>query len=489
MTKKTEAGMPAASDKRRSFRLHKAAHDPRAAALMALSRVLLDAMDSQAALDEALRSPSLVPTDKRLCTELVYGVLRYYLRLKSFAETFLSKPGKLPDEMGLAILLALYEMTCLRIPHHASVGWTVGHVRNRFGQGLAKVANGALRAMQRSLGDFSDIRSDFLCLDSEEGFLSRLYAMPVWIVGLWCDSYGLEAARALLRASLATPPSGLRLNRGCQGWEHTLGELLQAHESARGDAVKSGSECGDSGDSEQGRRDAPYILPIGVCGLAFSGPLPWQARTLLKEGKASRQSAASYQVLEFFEPATWELPIWDCCAGRGGKTLTLLEQGIEVGLVSDPARQRLSALPLEYARLGLTHPPCPQILPVPVAEAVAHLEGANWGCQFGTVLIDAPCSGLGTLSRHPEIRLRRTPEDLIKLAAMQKEILAQAWVCVKPGGCIVYITCTMNPAENQEQIASFLRGHPDAELLTEFQTAFTSPLYEFFYGARIRKKT
>ena len=488
MTQNDKAARPAVRGKGRPFRLHKAAHDPRAAALLVLSRVLFDDIDSQAALDEALHSPTMVPTDKKLCTELVYGVLRYYLRLRAFTEKFLSKPEKLPEEMRLALCLALYEMACLRIPHHASVCWAVGHVRNRFGQGLARVANGALRAMQRVLDDFSDIRSISDPEGAEEENLSRFYAMPVWIVRLWRQSYGAEAAAALLAASLAAPPSGLRVNRACNGWEQTRKELMQAYAPGHAGTVEPGAGRGDAEEMALGGRNDGDILPVGACGFAFPGPLPWQARILIKEGKASRQSAASYDVLEAFVPGTWELPIWDCCAGRGGKTLALLEQGIAVALASDPSRQRLNALPQEYARLGLLTPPCPETLPASVTEAILQFDKRTGGQQFGTILIDAPCSGLGTLSRHPEIRLRRTPEDLATVTAMQKEILAQAWERLKPGGCIVYITCTLNPSENQEQIASFLQNHTDAELLKEFQTDFMSPVREFFYGARVRKK-
>ena len=493
--------------KGRSFRLHRAEHDPRAAALAVLSQVMFGNADSQAALDEALRSPSLVPTDKRLCTELVYGILRRYMALESFAGGFLRNPAKLPGEMRLALLLALYEMACLRIPHHASVGWAVDHVRNRFGQGLAKVANGTLRAMQRALGEFVNPRFDQTGA-SEEERLSRLFAVPVWIVRLWLHSYGPEAARILLDAAGHPAPVGLRLNRARPDWEQTKNELVRLHKSEqvkKADAAattpaSAGNASGRPGKSAGVEADASELSDMqdsassgarlfltGSCGLGFSGALPWQARTLFKEGKASRQSAASYEVLEAFEPGSWQLPIWDCCAGRGGKTLPLLEQGIAVELASDPSVQRLNALPEEYARLGLTNPPCPAILPLSVEETAARLAEQRPLRSFGTILIDAPCSGLGTLSRRPEVRFRRTQADLDTLAGMQKKILALAWAYLQAGGSLVYLTCTLNPAENEAQVADFLAAHSNAELLKEFRTDFSSPLREFFYGARIKK--
>lgn len=443
-------------------RLHKAAHDPRAAALVALSRVLLENADSQAALDDVLRSPILVPTDKRLCTELVYGVLRWYLRLDQFCLLFLKKPDKLPHEMRLCLLAALYEMVYLRAPHHGPVGWAVSHVRNRFGAGLAGVANGTLRSMQRDLARFAK-PGDLLGPDSsEEDVLSLGHAMPVWIVRLWLDAYGREATQALLAASQNVPPSGLRLNRAAPGWEEARAALLEKQEPVA-------------------------VAAVGPAGLAFTGALPWRAKELVAQGLASRQSAASYQALEALGPAFWPAPVWDACAGRGGKALTLLEQGVGVTLASDVSGARLAGLAKEYARLGLAEhgaPPCP--VAVPLSAAAAEFP-AGLPERFQTVLVDAPCSGLGTLSRRPEIRLRRTPGDLDRLAALQRDILRAVWRRLEPGGLLVYLTCTMNPAENEGCVMDFLSSHMDALVRREWRTPVDSPLQEFFYGALLQK--
>lgn len=443
-------------------RLHKADHDPRAAALMALSRVLLENADSQAALDDVLRSPTLVPTDKRLCTELVYGVLRWYLRLDQFCLLFLQKPDKLPREMRLCLLAALYEMVFLRVPHHGPVGWAVSHVRNRFGAGLAGVANGALRSMQRDLARFAQ-PGELLGPDaSDEAVLALGHAMPVWIVRLWLDAYGREATQALLEAAQCVPPSGLRLNRAAPGWEEARAALLEKQEPVAATGV-------------------------GPAGLAFAGTLPWRAKELTAQGLASRQSAASYQALESLAPAFWPAPVWDACAGRGGKTLALLEQGVNVALASDVSVARLAGLGKEYARLGLAErgaPPCPAVasFSASAAEFPAGLPE-----RFRTVLVDAPCSGLGTLARRPEIRLRRTPADLDRLTALQRDILRAVWRRLEPGGFLAYLTCTLNPAENEDCVMDFLSAHTDALVRREWRTPVDSPLKEFFYGALLQK--
>ncbi|MDR0339495.1 MAG: hypothetical protein LBH65_04380, partial [Desulfovibrio sp.] len=217
----------------KGLRLHKAGHDPRAAALEVLYRVRYAHEDSQTALNDALSREgfSIAPSDKALCTELVYGALRHYPRLRRFAYRFLTRPDKLPEEMRLLLLQTLYEMAYLRIPHHAGVNWAVGHVRHRFGKGLAGVANGALRSMQRELRDYYEPdkpggTGQGQDTEKPDERLAWRYAMPLWIVRLWRERYGLDHAERLLSASATAPPSGLRLNRGKADWEKTRAQLL-----------------------------------------------------------------------------------------------------------------------------------------------------------------------------------------------------------------------------------------------------------------------
>ncbi len=527
--------------------LHRAGHDPRAAALLVLLRVVFEGKDSQAALDDALRSPLLVPSDKSLCTEIVYGTLRRYLRLEWFARRFLAKPEKLPPELFLCLLSTLYEMAFLRTPHHAGVNWAVSHARNRFGPGMARVANGALRSMQRALAEFHSpalyLGGEADAVESVEAeSLARLHAVPLWLARLWLRQYGRREAQALLEASCLPAPAGVRVNMGGLGapekaWRLLFEELknapaenagtLRPDPSRPGKAASrpakgpgSGEEPADppadrlaAGKSEDGAfaaekdpgEDAPGVILAGGCALAFPGGLPWQARKAVAEGRASRQSAASYAALLSLDPLSWPGPLWDCCAGRGGKALALLEMGVPVALATDPARRRLEAIDAEYARLGLSSPPCPQTLAVSAARAGGDVadgtcpppgETPRNGCLledavpaggFGAVLVDAPCSGLGTLARRPEIRLRRTEDDIAALAAAQREILEAVWPRLRPGGLLVYLTCTRTREENQDQVAGFLSRHPDAALEREYETPASSPLREFFYGARIRK--
>ncbi len=547
MTSPTGEPEGSPSKKKTGLALHKADHDPRAGALVALAAVLFDGADSQAAIDGVLSRSAMIPTDKRLCTELVYGTLRHYSRLLWFASRCLEKPQKLPQEMLLTLVMALYEMTFLRIPHHASVGWAVSHVRNRFGQGLSRVANGTLRTLQRRLRDFHTLEFYQNTFPDEAEALAHRFAMPTWVVALWQRSYGEKATLQLLAASLDSAPSGLRLNSQAPGWQEARAELLAtefapkkhakhlARFAAETQALARGEAPAAPGTEPALPEEAPgtaapaaaptlettpQVLEVGPCGLAFTGTLPWLGRDLMRRGGASGQSMASYSAITAFAPATWPQPLWDCCAGRGGKTLALLEMGVPVALASDVSAQRLSALSEEYQRLHLTTPPCPALVlasaatlfsptgnehaPQPAhaqdTPAHPHESGADARIlcdihgaplpelprHFGTILIDAPCSGLGTLARHPEIKYRRTQNDVADLVATQRAILEAALEQLAPGGSLIYLTCTLNPAENEEQVAAFLAAHPRLIEVESFTTPPDSPFKEFFYGAHLR---
>ena len=497
--------------------LHKAGHDPRAAALLALWRIIHEGVDSQEAVDAVLASHELIPTDKRLCTELVYGTLRQYLRLEWFTKRCLAKPEKLPQEMFLCLVMSLYALTFLRMPHHASVDWAVTHIKHRFGLGMSKVANGTLRTLQRRLRDFHKPEFYQQELPTKAQALACQFAMPEWIVTLWLDAYGEETTILLLTASQGTAPSGLRLNKQNPLWKVEKAELLTTEYAPKKQAkhfAKYASTAAAQQEPQEGAMQSapaadpnsimPTVFEVPPCALAFTGTLPWHARTLIKEGKATRQSAASYQVLDAFSPANWKLPVWDACSGRGGKTMALLEMGVDVALASDPSRQRISALPQEFCRLGFEPSRSPicivseaqHVFPIS-QDTLLHLSRLEGFTQcntisavpttFGTIFIDAPCSGLGTLARHPEIRLRRTQDDLDRLVTTQQAILEKAYEHLAPGGSIIYVTCTVNPKENEDQIAWFTTKHTDITVKHTFSTPITSPLCEFFYGAALQK--
>ena len=172
----------------------------------------------------------------------------------------------------------------------------------------------------------------------------------------------------------------------------------------------------------------------------------------------------------------WPSPVLDACAGRGGKTYLLSELGKAVW-ASDINVFRLRQLKAEGKRLGFDLP-------------VFRAQGQGpWPLKESprTVLLDAPCSGLGVLSRRPDIKWKRTAADCAGLVKLQREILEAAAGLLPSGGCLAYVTCTLNPEENEGQIARFTRDHPEFTCLRQTQSDPAEGLGEFFYGAVLRK--
>jgi tRNA and rRNA cytosine-C5-methylases len=432
-------------------------HDPRTAALRIIDQTLSGNEPSQMLLDKALRESVMVPSDKGLCTELVYGFLRNAVRLDWNIRRLLREPDKLPDEMVLVLELAAYEIAHLRIPAHASVNWAVSRVRNRFGKGLSGVANGVLRAFARDVKGYKDETHYTNALGPVAG-LAVFYAVPEWIVHLWLDAYGETKTRAYLEGSASPAVPAVRVN------------------ASRDDAATVRGDLMNTGQSE--------ARTIGPWGLAFPTGVPYIARGLEKEGRLSYQTAAIQELFVETDMLSWPSPVWDACAGRGGKTAAMLERGVAVSLASDIAAGRISSLDDELERLGIA----PDFRPVVLEADAADLpDSPAFAEPFGTVLLDVPCSGLGTLARRPEIRFRRTAEDIAELTVIQDGILDAAGRRVRSDGRIVYITCTLSPTENEERVKAFLDRTPGFVLDKEWSTPPHSPWHEFFYTAILRK--
>ena len=428
----------------------RAGHDPRTAALRIVDKVLSGTEASQALLDKGLRESSMVPSDKGLCTELVYGYLRWAARLDWDLGRFLRDPSKLPAEMRLILGLAAYEIAFLtRIPAHASVNWAVTRVRNRFGKGLGGVANGALRSFARDMKTAGDTR--FSVIPDTVQRLAVVHALPEWVVRLWFDAYGEEAAMTFMRASSSQAIPALRVNAGRSGAADVLAGL-----------------CNE-----------PGAMKAGSWGVAFPGGAPYSARKLERDGLASFQSPGVQDMLAALDMPAWQGPVWDACAGRGGKTAAMLECGVCVRLATDMNYHRIAGLPPELERLGLDV----SGLSVAQADAAGEAVGILSEGVFATILADVPCSGLGTLSRRPEIRFRRAHEDIPSLTASQDAILDAAARRLLPGGRIVYVTCTINPVENEDRVHAFLSRHTEFSLVREWRTPRDTPWNEFFYAA------
>lgn len=424
---------------------NKSFSNPRQAAIGAIW-----ATDGGQQAQAALAATGLSGSAYQFCADLVYGVLRCRIRLRMLLANVLAKPRKLPPLMLIALEAAAYSLFFQdKAAGYAVVNETVKFVKKSFGQNLAQVANGALRRLIR-LGEGEPPLRD---LASQADF----YAMPYAIAQIWQQAYGEGNAGLLLRRSFQRPHAALRVNLRRPCGAELLAALLAE----------------------------PWAIAVGPGGVAFPpGKLPpdilgrdlayWHGL-----GAFSWQQAGSQLILEKLKlGSAWQgAPIWDACAGRGGKTTALLEQGLEIKLATDTSLRRLRGLEEECARLNLAAPH--------VALASASFPPAqSWQ---GHILADVPCSGLGVLARRPDIKARFSPAAMAKLQEIQAGILKTLARVLAPGFELAYLTCTLNPAENEDQIANLLTAMPGLTVARSWQTPHDHPWLEGMFGTCLRK--
>lgn len=421
----------------------------RKAALAALDAALPSddfmGQDAQAALDQAINQYELHAKDKGLATELVYGYLRLRGRIDAVLARFLKAPEKLPAEMHHILGIATYEILFLsRVPSYASVNWAVDGVREVIASKLGGLANAVLRNVDR-LGNEVHERNFYGKDADAPRTLAKFYSCPQWIVKLWQEAYGPVDAERLLRAQVMPAALGVTVpadHSGCDEAE----KALRAH---------------------------PALLENS--GLGFAFPAGTQLEPFAGDLTLHRGSFAARQAIMELDPKTWPQPIWDACSGRGGKTRVLAELGLEV-MASDPHKGRIRALKAEQPKV-----------PAMVASA---LEAPGFDATPQTILLDVPCSGLGVMARRPDTKWRRTEEDLAELVLLQEKLLDAAVKHLEdqPQATIAYLTCTLNPAENEEQVRRFLERHPNYVLHTQWSTPPASLLGEFFYAVRLARR-
>lgn len=461
-----------------------ASPDARALAVDALYAVERGAV-AQAALSATLArldarrdvDPAHVARVKARCTELVYGVLRADMRLCHIRDRFLPHPGSLPLQMRLCLLLALYELYFLdAVPDHAAVCWAVDFARARFGTRLGRVVNAVLRNAQR-LGD-APLAPDFYASGDALAAWALYHAQPLWLASLWEQHYGREAALALLWRSFAPPyacmrlnvrhPDALRLDEAlCTfgGMRLCVGAPVPAEPLPVGRFPF------------QAFAFPPGGAPDALCGQALCqwhdlGVFSWQAAgSLIALAAAELGGGAS-------SPA-----LWDACAGQGGKALALAELGAPLVVCSDIHAGRLRQLQRTARRLGL---PVTGGAGIRVLRASA--ERPPLAAWDGDILLDVPCSGLGTLARRPDIKRRRSMADIAALARTQFALVRAVWPLLRPGRALVYMTCTLTPDENMLQVQRVVREFQDARLAVEWQTPHTHPWLEGMYVARLEKR-
>jgi 16S rRNA (cytosine967-C5)-methyltransferase len=385
-------------------------------------------LTSHVALRDAFARTNLEARDRGLVTELVDGTLRMRGRLDYLLGHVLDKPLGALDVPVLALLrLGAYQLTQMRVPAHAAVHETVALARTRVHEGASKLVNAALRRLSDTHETiaFPDPTADPV------GYLSAFYSHPAWLVERWLARFGFDETAALLAADNEPSPVTLRVNRR---W--ITREALQQFLAFR-----------------EVQTEPTAISPWGLRVLSGGNP---RALDSFSEGLFSVQGEGSMVMVELLRPGR-RRDGWDLCAGVGGKATYLAEWVDDTGslLATDTSADRLEVLRAELQRLELH-----SIRVEPGDARTASVEPAS----MHYALLDAPCSGTGSLRRQPDARWRKTPEGIAELAPLQRDLLEAAARAVKPGGILLYCTCSLEPEENEAVVEAFLAAHPDWQL-------------------------
>lgn len=366
--------------------------------------------------------------EKDFCSELVYGVSRHLLKIDFILGRLLSRPlDSLKIPVKNILRIAIYQLLRLpEIPEHAVVNSAVVEIKKTRYSGLAGLVNGVLRNYLRKKNEIVMANRE----TEPAKYLSLEYSHPIWLVERWLERFGLETTESILKTNNENPPLTVRINQHLVDPQEFKKEL-----------------------SSQGIRWLPgrfleeaIILTDLPCSLV--------ELSQFQNGKIFVQDESSMLVAHLLAPRSGETII-DLCAAPGGKSTHLAELTADQShIISvDDHPHKIDLIRENASRLKLK-----SIEPV---LGDARQVFAAEDLQADAVLVDAPCSGTGVLRRRVDARYRRKPEDLKALVILQREILEQAARLVRPGGRLVYSTCTLEPEENQEQISYFLENHSE----------------------------
>ncbi|MCC4834015.1 16S rRNA (cytosine(967)-C(5))-methyltransferase RsmB [Shewanella sp. 10N.7] len=356
--------------------------------------------------------------DKALLAELCYGVMRQLPQLDKSVSDCLSKPFKAKQRiLHQLLLVGCYQLYFTRIPAHAAISETAEACRQMKFDGLVKVVNGVLRNIQRKEAP----------LNTDNDTLK--YNTPAWFIKRLKSAYP-ESWADIIEQSHQRPPMWLRNNQLSQTRDQYLTLLAEQEIEA---------SAGDSDDA-----------------ILLSSPKDVMQLPGFAEGSASVQDGAAQWAATLLTPQADEL-VLDACAAPGGKTCHTIECEPSISMVAvDFDAKRLERVQQNLDRLNLK-------------AQVIHGDAADidswWqGDKFDRILLDAPCSATGVIRRHPDIKWLRKNSDIEELALLQQQIIVHCWKWLKPGGTMLYATCSILPQENSQQIEQFLQRTPDATL-------------------------
>jgi len=383
--------------------------------------------------------------DMALLTSLTYGVSKKYdyLRAIIFAQ---QTDLKLKRSVETLLVLAFYQFLFLdKIPTYAIIDTTVELTKKLESIPASRFVNAFLH---KAFAHKEQLKLDAATFDTTAVWLSVRYSTPLWLVKLLIAQYG-ESKTIFFLANVELP----------------------ARQFVRVNKLKTNALDGLK-DGDYVTRELPYCLEFVVGGHVKQAGFDTGLYTV--------QNISSQSVGYFMNPQPYD-KILDMCAAPGGKTTHLAELTNDLADITalDVYAERVAQIKDNQQRLGIKG----------IRVEVADATNVQTGSQYDKILLDAPCSGLGTLAQKPEIRYHLKPENLDELIVLQRKLIDHAWTLLKAGGELTYSTCTINRNENERQVQYLLKQFPSAELLEE-RTLFDEmgTGYAGFYFAKIRKQ-
>jgi len=388
-------------------------------AYQALIRVERDGAYLNVALQEALAGAGVDERDRALATEIAYGTLRRQITLDRLLSPLVRRPmSKLDPEVRVILRMGAYQMTWLnRVPAYAVANDAVELAKRHRPQAAALV-NAVLRRYAERAQDWEDLLNKAIAGAKDVERWSVMYSVPAWIVERLVSDHGADRVLAALASMNEPAPMSLRANRLRGSREEAIARL-----GAEG-AVARPAALAEDGLRVQGQIDVTRLQAY-------------------RDGYVTIQDEGAMLVAPLLRPEPG-MRVVDLCAAPGGKTTHVAELMGDRGEIDayDVTVAKVRAIRQQAERLGLQS----------VRPRLGDGRQVQPEALYDAALVDAPCTGLGVMRRRPDLRYRRRPEDVAKLAQLQRELLRRACAIVRSGGCVVYSTCTLLKEENESVV-------------------------------------
>lgn len=368
------------------------------------------------------RAALLDSRDRRWTQELVYGTLRHRGWIDAVLEACVRGGlARVDPDLTDVLRLGVHQLLFMgSVPAYAAIAQTVELAKRRRGTGAGKLANAVLRRVERERDDLHPERT----ADDAIETLAIAESHPPWVVARWVSRFGIDGARQLLQSNNTEPPLVVR----------PFGVVREQLEASL-------ERSGIAGED----------VPLDREALRLRGHVTLTELGAYRQGMLYVQDPGAAMVTRYAAFPAGSV-VGDLCAAPGGKSLGLAPDAALV-VAADRSVARLARLRANVDRLEATN-----IMLVAMDAREPALRAVD------AVLVDAPCTGTGTWRRHPDARWRLKASDLAVMAATQRNILGASATIVRPGGLLVYSTCSLEPEENDDQVAAFLGTHPDFEL-------------------------